>query len=779
MDDAVDWLVEDASAAGSVIHHRRRAARAAEYADVECHDRVEAALDAAGIDRLYRHQADAIRAVRKGEHVVVSTPTASGKSLCYTIPAVEGVLEAGARTLYVGPMRALINDQEAALSAFVDDLGFGSRVEVAQYTGQQDQGQKRRVRDAAPHILLTTPDMLHMGILPHAHRLWDWFVESLAYVVVDEVHEYRGVFGSHVALLLRRLARVCARFDSSPQFVCCSATIGNPVEHASAVTGAPAERFALVDEDTSASGPRHWLLWNPPLKQGAEAGDGQARGNRRSPHPVTAHLLADLVQQDAQALVFTGARQVAEQYAERTGSLLTERGAHDRADAIGAYQAALTQDRRETLEGGLRDGSLRGVWSTNALELGIDVGSLDAVLLDGYPGTRMETHQRAGRAGRGRDPSLVAVVGGRDQLDQYVMANPETVYEPPERAIVNPANEALLPDHVRCAARENWLSTADESHFGERFPSVVAELEAQGDLERRDTSDGPRWTYAGGGNPQMETSIRTIEDEEVRLIDRRRDAVIARLPLSDALRDAHPGAIYHHQGETYEVAELQVENGRALLDRTTATHYTQAIREKDVTVEGELAERAVEGYGNLPVTLADATIRQRIDSYLRYRGPDDDGELVELVEPLPETTLRTQTLLFPIPPAVEETIRGASDAEDGFIGSIHALEHGMISLFPLRLLCDRRDIGGLSTTMHPYTGHSTVFIHDGHPGGVGLAQGGFEAIDALFEETREMIASCPCADGCPSCVQSPHCGNANTALEKDLAVELVDTLEGR
>jgi DEAD/DEAH box helicase domain-containing protein len=788
VDEFVDWLAKDGAIAGDLRHRQVEPASGAIHRELDLHDRVRGALEAQGIDRLYQHQVDAIEAVRGGDNAVVATPTASGKSLVYTIPAVEGALRRGERTLYVAPLRALINDQDATLSDFASDLGFGPQVEVAQYTGQQDRAEKRRVRDRQPHVLLTTPDMLHMGILPHAHRLWEWFFGSLGTVVLDEVHEYRGVFGSHVAMVLRRLARLCERFDADPRYVACSATIGNPVEHASAVTGRPESSFVGLETDTSATGPRHWVFWNPPLKGPAEPKEGSlpddapgpepaARGERRSPHPVTARLMAALIQRDYQVLAFTSARQTAERYAERTVSLLAERGAHQYTDAVTAYQAALTQERRETIEGRLRNGSLRGVWSTNALELGIDVGTLDAVLLDTYPGTRMETHQRAGRAGRGTDSSAVILVAGQDQLDQYLMANPTRFFdEPPERAIVNPTNPELLPAHVRSAARENWLATDDETHFGEAFPDVVTTLEAEGDLERRSTREGTRWTYTGDDNPQLSTSLRTIDDREIRLVDAASDETIARLPFGDALRDAHPGAIYYHQGRTFEVADLDIDRATATLRETRSTYHTRALREKDITVESPLADRELAAFGDLSVTLADVTLRERIDGYVRYHGPDDDGERMVLPEPLPETTMRTRALFFAVPPSVEQTLRARTDSEDHYLGGLHALEHGLISLFPLELLCDRRDVGGLSTPMHPHTGRSTIFVHEGHPGGVGLARGGFEALDSLLSETKSMIEACHCASGCPACVQSPHCGNANEPLTKGLAVELVDQL---
>jgi DEAD/DEAH box helicase domain-containing protein len=789
VDEIVEWLTEHPRAGDRICHQRRFSGQSAEFAQLDVHPRVENALAAQDITECYAHQVEAITATRDGENTVVATPTASGKSLIYTVPALERALQSGARTLYVAPMRALINDQETTLTEFVDGLGFGPRVEVAQYTGQQTQHEKRAIRDDEPQILLTTPDMLHYGILPHAHRLWKWFFESLEMVVIDEVHEYRGVFGSHVALLMRRLARICERFESDPDYVCCSATIGNPVEHASGVTGQPAESFTLIDADTSATGPRNWVFWNPPLTQDAAADGGvtqatddtpAAGGKRRSPHPETTRLFCDLVQRGSQTLVFTSARQTAERYAQQASERLRERGEHDLADAVTAYQAALKQDRRDEIEAGLRAGEIRGVWSTNALELGIDIGHLDAVLLDGYPGTRMATHQRAGRAGRGTDPALITLVGGRDQLDQYFMANPEAFFEGDlKRAVINPDNQELLPDHVTCAARENWLKPADDAHFGETFPDLVAGLEADGELDRRQTTAGVRWTYDGEDSPHQSLSLRTIDDREIRLVDIGRDETIARLPFADALRDAHPEAIYHHQGRTYEVAALELDNGRALLRETNARHYTQALREKRISVERDLEDQRVESYGGLSVTLADVTVRERIDGYIGYERSDDDGTRVEFQEPLPETALRTQALYFVLPSEIEHTIHGESQDESAYGGALHAVEHGMISLFPLELLCDRRDIGGLSTPLHPETGGSTIFIHEGHPGGVGLARGGYESFASLLGQTREMIAACPCEAGCPACIQSPHCGNANSPLSKDLAVSLIDTLATR
>jgi DEAD/DEAH box helicase domain-containing protein len=770
VDETIDWLRGRPYYDGQVEAHRTLPGRDGDFRDVDLEPRLESALEDRGIDALYRHQAEAIEGVREGENVVLATPTASGKSLAYTVPAFERAMDHGGRTLYVAPQNALINDQEETLSELARDLGFGSRVSVAQYTGRLDKGEKRAVRDRQPTVVLSNPDMLHYALLPHSHRLWDWFFKGLETVVFDEVHEYRGVFGSHVALVARRLRRVCERFDSAPQFVCCSATIGNPVEHAANVVGEPEDSFRLVDEDVSDTGPKHWLLWNPPEYENPQAGTS---GRRRSNHGETKRLFADLVTKGYQTLTFTRARQAAEQYAMESADELRDRGRGDLAPDMTAYQAALKRDRRSEIEDGLHDGDVRGVWSTNALELGVDIGGLDAVLLDGYPGTRMAAFQQAGRAGRGEDPSLVALVGGEDQLDQYLMANPDALFAgDPERAVVNPENDELLADHVLSAARETWLTPEDREYFGEEFPDLVAELEEAGELERRNTSGGVRWTYDGDGSPQHEMNLRSIDDREVELLDRRSNDSIASLPFDDALTDAHPGAIYHHQGQSYEVVDLDLDREVAELSPTWADYYTKVLHEKTITVEEDLQEKRLSTREDVPVRFADVTMRKQITGFERR---DRSGEtLARESLDLPEVSLRTKALYFTVPDDVEEEMRDRGD----FTGGIHAAEHGMISLFPLELLCDRADIGGLSTPMHPHTGESTIFIYDGYPGGVGLTREGYESVENLMANTAEMIGACECdsVGGCPACVQSPHCGNANDPLDKEMARFLLEEL---
>ncbi|MEF8883092.1 MAG: DEAD/DEAH box helicase [Halapricum sp.] len=786
MDETIAWLRDRPYYEGQIAAERVLSGREATFADLDMDSRVADALAEDGIDSLYGHQIEAIESVRDGGHVILATPTASGKSLAYTVPAFERALDDRRTTLYIAPQVALINDQAETLSDLAGRLGFASGVSVDRYTGRLDRNEKEAVRERQPTVLLTTPDMLHYGILPHAHRLWDWFFERLDTVVVDEVHEYRGVFGSQVSLVLRRLNRIAERFQSTPQYVCCSATIGNPIEHAATVTGRTEREFTLVSESTASTGPTHWLLWNPPEYEG---GGGWGSGRRKSSHPEAKRLFVDLLQRDLQTVVFTTSRQVAERYATESAETLRERGEHDLATQVGAYQAALDSDRRRELEAGLQDGSLRGVWSTNALELGVDIGGLDAVVLDGYPGTRMAAFQQAGRAGRGVDPSLVTLVAGEDQLDQYVMSNPDALFErDPERAIANPGNDHLLPDHVRAAARENWLKHDDDRHFGETFPDVVSDLESRGDLDRRETRNGIRWTFSGEGSPQHEMNLRTVEDRTVKLTVHGRDEVIATLPFGDALRDAHPGAIYHHQGSGYEVTDLDLHHDVATLQRTYADYYTKVLHDKEITVERDREEKPFPTSDETPsvsdsragrealresvtVRFADVTMRKQITGFERRDGSSGEVLAREQLD-LPETSLETTALYYTLPPELTRRLEESGD----FAGGIHAAEHAMISLFPFEYLCDRRDVGGLSTPMHPHTDRSTIFIYDGYPGGVGLARNGYEEISDLAATTLEMLRSCGCEDGCPACVQSPHCGNANDPLDKGVAIELLATI---
>ena len=724
-----------------------------------------------GIDELYAHQTDAIETVRNGRNVVLATPTASGKSLAYTIPALERAHDHDGRTLYIGPQVALINDQEVTLSDFAAPF---EDVAVTQYTGALSSHERQQAREDDPAIVLTTPDMLHCGLLSHASDIWRAFFESLELVVVDEVHEYRGVFGSHVGLVCRRLARICDRLGADPQFVCCSATIENPREHAATITGQPTDSFALVDEDTSETGPTHWLFWQPPKYDEGDAPVGA--GERRSNHGETMRLFADLVQRGYQTVAFTRARQTAERYATISSDTLAERGETDLAESVTAYHAGLRDDRRATIETALHDDECAGVWSTSALELGVDIGSLDAVLLDGYPGTQMATFQRAGRAGRGTDPSLVTLVASEDQLDQYVIKHPNELFEqPPERGVANPSNPHLLRLHTHAAAVERPLRTDDETYFGPDFPDIVGRLTDDGELTRRQTDQGIEWQRTASGrtvNP-YEQGLRTITDRTVTLRIRGGSTdELGELPFDAALRDVHPGAIYHQQGQNYEVQSLDLDRDIAWLTETTSDHQTRVQFDESMTIEEEIATKPLATRDDVTVHFAEVTRRKQVTGF-QHRDPRTGEIMTEESLDLPETTLSTRALYVTLPPGLERLTQTMSGS---FEGGLHAVQHALVATFPLVILCDRRDVGSVSTTEHPQAETSALFIYDSYRGGVGLARNGYDHIEKLFEHTWELLADCGYFDGCPACIQSPHCGRANEPLDKRLAATLTMAL---
>jgi len=827
--DILDWIKSRGYYADQISHHRVVDGREAITEDISIDAPVALALSQLGIDGLYRHQVEAIEAVRDGNHLVIATPTASGKTLTYVVPALERAIQDSGKTLYIAPYKALINDQQETFESFAEEVGFDARVDVGVQTGDTPDAERRRIKTQQPDILLLTLDQVHYSLLPYAHspKTWRWLFEQLETVVIDEVHKYRGVFGSHASLVLRRLNRLCEYYGTSPQYICCSATIGNPVNHAASVTGRDPDSFALVDDDASASGDRHWVFWNPPVKDEDDSRDertqqhqnrGQAQtqstdggsrvtvspaksptapqdqqqsdspttdstanstagGERLSNHAQTVRLFADLVGKSYQTLVFTTARQGAEQYVEWSDAILRERGQTDLADNIHAYHAALKDDDRRQIEADLQDGTARGIWSTKALELGVDIGTLDVVLLDGYPGTSMATFQRAGRAGRGQNECLVGLVASDNPLDQYLLKEPEQLFEDgAERAAVNPENTEILPDHVCCAADELAIRPDDDTHFGPNLPEVVTALEGT-DRLRRVNSDQIKWA-TDEDNPQWETAIRSIDDRQITLIDRSRDEEIATLEFAAALRDAHPDAIYHHQKDTYRVAELDLDTDRAYLSPVNTTEYTRAMREKDIQLHDTYTSETLDlGETSLQATLANMTVSSRITSYLLFNSPRDDNPIErEFDDPLPPHTITTTGLFFEVPEEVEQRMLAPLEGTDPYLAALHALEHALISLLPMDVLCDRRDIGGLSILSHPQTINGTVFVHDAHPGGAGLCREAFDRLGSLLGRTKQLIESCGCTDGCPSCVHSPHCGNANRALDKTQAARLLRQL---
>jgi DEAD/DEAH box helicase domain-containing protein len=802
--ETIDWF-EDQSYAGSIVDHRVVEGQGATTADLSIDSPVAIALNQVGIPELYQHQTEAIEAVRDDDNVVVATPTASGKTLTYVVPALERAVDHSGKTLYIAPTQALINDQEDTFEEFASELGFGETVRIGVQTGETSTPDRRHIKQTQPDVLMMTLDQIHYSLLPYAHSTsnWRWLFQQLETVVIDEVHRYRGVFGSHAALIFRRLNRLCESYDASPQYICASATIGNPVEHSARVTGRPESSFSLVDDDQSASGDRHWTLWNPALKKSAATDGGQnattdsptsdstgvddapdsptvpetGGGERRSHHSLSVELFADLVTKGYQTLVFTKAKQGCEQYVSWADQKLRSRNRHDLADAVHAYHASLNDDRRRELEADLRNGEVRGVWSTNALELGIDIGTLDVVILDGYPGTTMNTFQRAGRAGRGEDGCLVVLVASSDPLDQYALQEPDELFEGgAEDAALNPNNKAILPDHVVCAADEQYLTPDDETHFGEELSDVVRAAEEQGRLRRAETTQ-VKWA-PNEDNPQWDTGIRSIDDREIKLIDRGRDKQLATLDYAAALRDAHPDAIYNHRKQAYKVVDLDLETDRAELESLDSNEYTRPLRDKEVTINQTERSRTLSlGGAELDAHLSEMTVLDRVTGYMHYSHPSDDAPSQKsLDEQLPPHRIETMGMHFTIPPGIEQAMLAQTDDQDQYLSALHAIEHALISLYPTAILCDRGDIGGLSTVSHAQTPTGTVFVHDAHPGGAGLTRQAFESLNGLLYETLELIRGCNCESGCPSCIHSPQCGNANKLLDKSLAIDLLERL---
>lgn len=722
---------------GPVADERVTDGRDGEYADIDTVNISEAVADALtdqGIGSLYRHQADAISAVNDEDNVVIATATASGKSVCYTVPALEAALS-GKTVLYVAPTTALINDQADTLKEYAEAAGLGAE-QVARYTGQLSRTEKKDVREAQPRILLTTVDMLHMSLLPYARqRTWDWFFSDLDLVVIDELHMFRGVFGSHVSLVFRRLQRMVDVFGQRPRAIACSATIGNPVEHATKVTGFAG--WELFDEDTSAAGPKHWVVAD----------------NDGSSHTPSKVIMTELVQNDTQAVAFTRARQGAERYAELTKQELRDADDASLANRVMPYHAALNDVERREAEASIRNGDALGVWSTNALEVGVDVGSLDAAVIDGYPGSRMEVHQQAGRAGRGTDTSYVFLVPGNDSLDQHIASHPDKLFEEAEQAQVNPANAEILPRHLGQAAKEQPL-TGKDAMFFPAFRDSLEKAERKGFVRK----DGDRWTATEKveGRP---FGLRNVSDRSIALVDGAKGERITELPYESAIQDAYPDAIYMHRGQRYEVENFKPDDDVAYLQPLNGEvdYYTQPQKQKRIEVKEELAY--LDG-DRLDVYLANVRVHGNVTGY--FKKSKSTNKTIQTVdygigESLP-FSFNTRAIGFSL-----KDEPGVGVLADG----LHAAEHTMIGVLPLHVLCDRRnDLGGLSIELHSHTGEPSIFIHEGHEGGVGLVDTAFDELGEIIEEALATIMDCDCIDGCGSCIYSPTCGNANEHLDK-------------
>jgi DEAD/DEAH box helicase domain-containing protein len=704
-----------------------------------------------GIAAPWQHQAEAADRAWRGESVVVATGTASGKSLAYQLPVLTTLLgEPRATALYLAPTKALAADQLRA----VRDLALAT-VRAAPYDGDTPAQERDWVRAHAQWVF-TNPDMLHRGILP-AHSRWAGFLRRLRYVVVDECHGYRGIFGSHVAHVLRRLRRVCARYGSSPVFVLASATVAEPAESATRLVGAP---VGAVTEDASPRGALSFALWEPPLVAGLTGENGAPV--RRSAGAEAARLLADLVVEGARTLAFVRSRHGAEVVALSARRALAEI-APELADRVAAYRAGYLPEERRSLEKQLEDGRLLGVAATNALELGIDIAGLDAVVLAGYPGTVASLWQQAGRAGREGQDALAVFVARDDPLDTYLVHHPSAVFgRPVEATVLDPGNPHVLGPQLGCAAAEMPLTEADLPMFGvDAAREVLPDLVRRGVLRHRPTG----WYWTARQRPQVD--IRGTGGEPVQVVEAVTGRLLGTVEPAAAHGMVHPGAVYLHQGASYVVDDLDLAAGVAVVHAEEPTWTTWARDLTDIRVVDSARSREP---GPVAVHYGTVDVTNQVVSYLRRRVVT--GEVLEEVPlDLPPRQLRTKAVWYAV---ADQALADGGLAWPELPGAAHAAEHAAIGLLPLFATCDRWDIGGVSTALHEDTSRCTVFVYDGHPGGAGFAARGYEEADRWLAATREAIASCECELGCPSCVQSPKCGNGNDPLDKAGAVRLLD-----
>ncbi len=719
---------------------------------------VVSAFAARGVSAPWRHQAVAAAAAYAGRHVVVSTGTASGKSLAYQLPALSEVLDSrgprgqrGAGVLYLAPTKALAQDQLASLVA----LGLDLRATT--HDGDSSQELREWTRAHADYVL-TNPDMLHRSLLP-GHERWARFLGSLRYVVVDECHHYRGVFGAHVAHVLRRLRRVCARYGAHPTFVLASATVAEPAVAAARLTGLDVEAVTI---DGSPRGEVSLALWEPPL---SGAGGENGAPVRRAASSEVADLLTDLVVSGVRTLAFVRSRRGVEQVASTVRDQLREVDPELGAQ-VAAYRGGYLPEERREIEQDLRAGRLTGLAATNALELGIDVSGLDAVLLAGFPGTRAALWQQVGRAGRDGQDSLGVLVARDDPLDTYLVHHPEALLgRPVEASVFDPDNPYVLAPHLCAAAAELPLTSADLPMFGPRAREVVDQLSEADILRRR-----PRgWFWTDRRRACDLTDIRSSGGSGVSLVEAGTGRVIGTVDGARSHGVAHAGAVYVHRGETWLVDELDLTEHVATIHPDQVDYATSARETTDISV---VSERDHRWWGQCRLALGEVDVTHQVVSFLRRRVPG--GEVLgEEPLDLPERTLRTSAVWWTVPDhLLSESGLGSADLP----GAAHAAEHCSIGLLPLFATCDRWDIGGVSTARHADTGLLTVFVHDGHPGGAGFAERGYAAAPEWLRATREAIADCECLEGCPSCVQSPKCGNQNNPLDKAGAVRLLDLL---
>ena len=747
-------LLDEGRGDGRLVREAFEAQREPRYEPLphDLHPALAAGLTDAGISQLYSHQAEAWEAAAEGPFIV-TTGTASGKSLCFNLPVLDVLCtDTKARAIYLYPTKALAQDQARAVSTF----GLGDRVRPAIYTGDTPREQRGQIRKSS-NLILTNPDMLHVGVLPN-HAAWANLFTNLAAVVVDEAHVYRGVFGSHVGNVLRRLRRIANAYGSNPRFLLASATIANPVELAEELTGL--DEIAHIGDDGSPGVRRQIAMWNPPVID-------EALGTRRSALGEAADVVTELVASGARTICFVKSRKAVELVASIAADQLADRDPAMR-DRIAPYRAGYTAQQRRELEQRLISGDLLAVVTTDALELGIDIGALDASVVITFPGTVASLKQMWGRAGR-RGQGLAMYIAGEDALDQFFCRHPDEFLDRAvEAAFSNYENETIHDPHLLCAAYEGPIDAdadAERTILGPRLRAHCEHLSATGVLRERAGQFIPRDRE---GYPAAEISLRSGSAESVAIVDLSAGEVLGTVELTRGFSTVHDGAIYLHQGRRYRVEQFDPESRQALVAPSEEPYYTQPKKETDTTIERLLDRRDVCGS---TLSFGLVSVSETVIAYQRKRLGDHSVIDISSLD-LPETTYTTQAIWY----EPGRDVLGSTVGIEQLLGALHATEHAQIAVLPLLAMCDRWDIGGLSTNLHAQTSGPTIFIYDGHPGGVGITAQAYREFEQLVDDAYRLISECPCRSGCPSCVQSPKCGNLNEPLAKDAAAALLQRM---
>ena len=753
--DLIEQLAED----GRLAHVEYQPSRPARFANAIA-PISDGVVKAIGEECLFTHQAEAIDLIRANHSVVIATGTASGKSRCYQIPIAEAVARPGdmGTALMLFPTKALAQDQLRAMHA----MKF-PQVVAGTYDGDSSPEQRSWVRSTA-NVVLTNPEMVHAAILP-GHARWSTFLSRLDHVVIDELHVLRGVFGTHVSHVLRRLRRLCHHYGSDPTFIFTSATIGSPGELASELCGVPVTE---VTNDGSPRGERTIVMLNPPVVD-------EVQGIRTSANAEAASVAAELIKRDHRTIVFCRSRRGAELV---TGDI-SRRLPKDQQDSVRAYRAGYLASERRTIEHELFDGTLNGVVATSALELGIDVGGLEACVLNGFPGTVASMWQQMGRAGRGHQSSTAVLVAGDDQLDQWIMAHPhDLLTREPERAVINPTNPFILGPHLKCAAFEKPLAHDDDAYWGDALDDGVRDLVIDDGLKLKPSGTGaPLAVYSGRGRPSRGIGLRSGSADEVQIL-RVDGSIVGTVDAARACSVTHPGAVYLHQGRPYRVTDLDLDDRVATVEDSTGEEYTQARTKVEISIvkaDDQGLVGVLTGNDQVEVFVGSVEVTSQVTGYQR-REVRSRRILSNETLDLPASTLHTRAFWYVVPVGI---IEAAGIDASAVPGALHAAEHAGIGMLPLFAICDRWDVGGVSTPWHAGAGGPSIFIYDAHPGGSGVAELGFKERDRHLLATRDSIRSCACADGCPSCVQSPKCGNGNDPLDKAAALALlIQILEG-